>query len=153
MDHQKQPEGFARTDSIVGTDLLGLSNRRNFSQNMEVLGMLSRASSDRPDLFQGISQTPIIKHLESSEGNIFKGFHQDEPIKTPPPKTNLTDAYAIECLEYEKYSFDSRIKLIIKKMSIQAYNLYRNEKESEFIVFPIQKLLTTIAKKLLLNRF
>ena len=38
----------------------------------------------------------------------------------------MAEAYALECLEYEKYLFDNRIKLIIKKMSVHAYNIYRN---------------------------
>lgn len=56
-------------------------------------------------------------------------------------------------MEYEKYLFDSRIKMIIKRMAIKAYNIFKNEKDGQFFVFPIQRLLTTIAKKLLLNRF
>ena len=38
-------------------------------------------------------------------------------------------------------------------MAIRAYNLFRNEKDSSFFAFPIQKLLGIIAKKLLLNKF
>ena len=38
-------------------------------------------------------------------------------------------------------------------MAIKAYNLFRNEKDSPFFAFPLQKLLAIIAKKLLLNRF
>lgn len=73
--------------------------------------------------------------------------------KTTEAKVNTAQTYERECLEYEKYLFDSRIKMIIKRMAIKAYNIFKNEKEGQFFVFPIQKLLVTIAKKLLLNRF
>lgn len=38
-------------------------------------------------------------------------------------------------------------------MAVKAYNLFKGDKEGQFFVFPLQKLLVTIAKKLLLNRF
>lgn len=43
--------------------------------------------------------------------------------------------------------------MILKRMAIKAYNICKNEKEGQFFCFPIQRLLVTISKKLLLNRF
>jgi hypothetical protein len=38
-------------------------------------------------------------------------------------------------------------------MAIKAYSIFKSEKEGQFFVFPIQRLLVAIAKKMLLNRF
>ena len=121
--------GMVKTDSIGAIEPLSLSRARNLSENMGVLGMLAaRVSSEHPDLFAGLSNTPVIPMRQESSGNIFAGFHHDDPVKPTPMRDNLTHTYEMECLEYEKYLFDNRIRLIIKKMSVHAYNIYRNEK-------------------------
>jgi hypothetical protein len=38
-------------------------------------------------------------------------------------------------------------------MAVKAYCLFKAEKEGPFFVLPVQRLLLTVAKKMLLNRF
>ena len=51
MQPSRDKESLIRTDSIPAIDHPELSRGNNFSQNMDILGLLSRASSEHPDLF------------------------------------------------------------------------------------------------------
>lgn len=130
MQPERQPDEIIRVNSRSEAEQLSLSRGRNFSQNMETLGMLTRrVSSEHPDLFAGMSNAPMLPQRQESQGNIFTGFHNDyEPVRPTAVRANMGESYAMECLEYEKYLFDNRIRLIIKKMSVHSYNIFRNEK-------------------------
>ena len=64
---------------------------------MQLLGLLSRKSSDQKDIFHDFaSQNISLPRLESqgNNGNIFRGFTQEEPLK-PAPKLSLAQSYAL----------------------------------------------------------
>lgn len=59
---------------------------------------------------------------------MFKGLNSEPTTKNNGPKASVSQNYQRECLEYEKYIFDNRIKMIIRRMAIHAYTLFKNEK-------------------------
>ena len=64
---------------------------------MQLLGLLSRKSSDQKDIFQDFgSQHMSLPRLESqgNNGNIFRGFGPEEPVK-PMPQLTLPQQYAL----------------------------------------------------------
>lgn len=93
----------------------------------------------------------------SSYSNLFPTFTQETRLKEQPAKKQefLTDAqkYAQQCLEYEKYAFDEKIRLLIHRMAILAYQNFKDKIDHPFLTFFIQRFLCTLAKKILLNRF
>ena len=54
----EEERGLTRNDSIPAIEGMNFSMSRNFSQNMDILGLLTKKSSEHPDLFAGMSNTP-----------------------------------------------------------------------------------------------
>lgn len=134
------------SDPAKGKNLILVSNNSDIFGEIPFGLLISRNSSHGAPDFR----------RSSSIGNLFAGFQKESAFKEEPKAEEvMTDAqrYAQECLEYEKYQFDDKIRLIIHRMAILAYHSFREKTDHLFLTFFIERFLCTLAKKLLLNRF
>lgn len=111
----------SRADSGVNRDknLILVSNNSDYFGENNLGTMLSRNSS--------YNQSDYRRN--SNVSNLFQNFHQEvrprpEAVKREDQQTDA-QRYAQECLEYEKYLFDEKIRLIIHRMAILAYHNFK----------------------------
>jgi hypothetical protein len=141
MTHNSRSETGNRDKNLIL-----VSNSSDIFGDVSSLGMLMSRNSS----YNG----PEYRR-NSSANNLFQNFTQEHKPKDERKEEHLTDAqrYAQECLEYEKYQFDEKIRLIIHRMAILAYHSCKDKMDHSFLTFFIERFLCTLSKKLLLNRF
>lgn len=141
MSHNLRSESGTRDKNLI----LVSNNSDIFGEGASLGMLMSRNSS---------CNGPEYKRNSSINNSLFQNFHQEQKPKEHKAG-HLTDAqkYAQECLEYEKYQFDEKIRLIIHRMAILSYHTFKDKLEHSFLTFFIERFLCTLSKKLLLNRF
>lgn len=141
-----------------GKNLILVSNNSDVFSDIPGHLLFGRsASKNAPELAAGPST------------NLFQNFHEPEREREREREKGQEKGrgewarrgeavdegqrYAQECLEYEKYSFDEKVRFIIHRMSILAYSAFKEKADHVYLTFFVERMLCVLAKKLLLNKF
>lgn len=138
-----------------GKNLILVSNNSDvFSEIPGHLLFGRSASKNGPDL-QPANSTNLFQNFHDPEREKERGEREGRgrELLRRGEAVDEGQRYAQECLEYEKYVFDDKVRFIIHRMSILAYSAFKEKAEHVYLTFFIERMLCVLAKKLLLNKF
>jgi hypothetical protein len=142
------PRGRRSTDSR-GKNLILVSNHSELFSDIPPNMLFPRSSSRNHPEYTHQTPSNLFQNFQDPER---EGRSRQETLKVEEP-VDQVQKYAQECLEYEKYIFDDKIRLIAHRMSIICYHTFRDRNDHVFLTFFVERLLCALAKKLLMNKF